>query len=52
MKVVTNDLQALQLDAIKTHKWNIIRCSAVTGTNLKEGLAWVVEDAKARLFLF
>ena len=32
-------IQALQLDVIKTHKWNIIRCSAVTGVNLKEGLA-------------
>lgn len=43
---------ALKLDSIKTHKWNIIPCSAVTGSNLKEGLKWVVDDAKARLFLF
>jgi len=27
-------------------------CSAVTGENLKEGLAWVVQDAKDRLFLY
>ena len=44
--------QALQLDSIRTHRWNILRCSAMTGENLKEGLAWVVEDAKARLFLY
>lgn len=44
--------EGLQLDAIKTHKWHIIRCSAITGVNLKEGLAWVVRDAKARLFLY
>ncbi|KAG0646965.1 ADP-ribosylation factor 2 [Hyphodiscus hymeniophilus] len=44
--------QGLELDIIKTHKWHIIRCSAITGTNLQEGLAWVVEDAKARLFLY
>lgn len=43
---------ALKLDDIKTHKWNIIPCSAVTRSNLKEGLKWVVDDAKARLFLF
>lgn len=45
-------MQGLQLDAIKTHKWHIIRCSAITGANLQEGLAWVVQDAKARLFLY
>ena len=44
--------QGLKLDEIRTHKWHVIRCSAITGINLKEGLAWVVEDAKTRLFLF
>ncbi|KAK0737112.1 P-loop containing nucleoside triphosphate hydrolase protein [Apiosordaria backusii] len=44
--------EGLKLDEIRTHQWNILRCSAVTGYNLKEGLAWVVEDAKARLFLY
>ena len=48
----TNRIQGLQLDAIKTHQWHIIRCSAITGSNLHEGLAWVVQDAKARLFLY
>lgn len=42
----------LQLDAIKTHKWTILRCSAITGEHLQEGLAWVVQDAKDRLFLY
>jgi ADP-ribosylation factor-like protein 2 len=45
-------VQGLQLDAIKTHKWEIMTCSAITGLNLQEGLRWVVRDAKARLFLF
>ena len=45
-------LAALQLKSIRTHRWQIFRCSAMTGENLKEGLAWVVEDAKARLFLY
>jgi ADP-ribosylation factor-like protein 2 len=45
-------LQGLQLNAIRTHQWHILRCSAMTGENLKEGIAWVVEDAKARLFLY
>ena len=40
------------MDSIKTHKWNIMACSAMTGLNLHEGLQWVVEDAKARLFLY
>ncbi|KAK2066592.1 hypothetical protein P8C59_000397 [Phyllachora maydis] len=37
----------LELDAIRTHRWSVLRCSAMTGENLKEGLAWVVEDAKS-----
>ncbi|KAF2200182.1 ADP-ribosylation factor [Delitschia confertaspora ATCC 74209] len=44
--------QGLRLDAIKTHKWTIMACSAMTGQNLQEGLRWVVQDAKARLFLY
>ncbi|KAK1510353.1 ADP-ribosylation factor 4 [Colletotrichum costaricense] len=44
--------QGLQLEAIRTHRWHVLRCSAMTGSNLKEGLAWVVDDAKKRLFLY
>ncbi|KAL5612736.1 hypothetical protein BROUX41_004179 [Berkeleyomyces rouxiae] len=45
-------IHGLDLDAIRTHQWHILRCSAMTGVNLKEGLSWVVEDAKQRLFLY
>lgn len=44
--------QALRLDAIQTHGWTILTCSAMTGLNLQEGLQWVVQDAKDRLFLY
>lgn len=44
--------KALDLDSIKTHRWKIMACSAMTGLNLDTGLAFVVEDAKERLFLF
>jgi len=44
--------QGLQLDNIRTHKWKIMTCSAMTGQNLQEGLQWVVQDAKDRLFLY
>ena len=44
--------QGLQLDEIQTHKWNIMRCSALTGFNLDVGLEWVVEDAKSKLWLY
>lgn len=47
-----NEAQALRLTEIRTHQWHILQCSAMTGRNLKEGLAWVVEDAKKRLFLY
>jgi hypothetical protein len=45
-------LQALELENVRTHHWHVLQCSAMTGRNLKEGLAWVVEDAKKRLFLY
>ncbi|KAF5684150.1 ADP-ribosylation factor-like 2 [Fusarium denticulatum] len=45
-------LSELQLESIRTHQWHILPCSAMTGTNLREGLSWVVEDAKKRLFLY
>ncbi|KPM36058.1 hypothetical protein AK830_g10517 [Neonectria ditissima] len=45
-------LLSLQLESIRTHHWHILPCSAITGNNLNEGLAWVVEDAKKRLFLY
>lgn len=44
--------QNLDLRSIRTHKWHILPCSAITGANLHEGLAWVVDDAKSRLFLY
>ncbi|KAF4981348.1 hypothetical protein FZEAL_2833 [Fusarium zealandicum] len=45
-------LSALELESIRTHDWYILPCSAMTGRNLEEGLSWVVEDAKKRLFLY
>ncbi|KAL0259365.1 hypothetical protein SLS55_005101 [Diplodia seriata] len=44
--------QGLQLDSITTHKWTIMACSGMTGQNLEEGLRWVIQDARDRLFLF
>lgn len=49
---LTPTLQNLDLRSIRTHGWHILPCSAMTGVNLKEGLAWVVQDAKSRLFLY
>ncbi|KAM0482325.1 hypothetical protein ACHAPX_002841 [Trichoderma viride] len=42
----------LRLPDIRTHQWHVLQCSAMTGKNLEEGLSWVVEDAKKRLFLY
>jgi len=40
----------LQLDNIKTHHWQIVNCSAVTGENLLHGMDWLLEDISARIF--
>ncbi len=42
--------KALDLPAIKSHQWNIIPCSAITGYNLLEGLNWVVGEVASRLY--
>jgi ADP-ribosylation factor-like protein 2 len=44
--------EALELDRLVTHRWTIIQCSAITGKNLDQGLSWVVQDARDRLFLY
>ena len=44
--------QALGLAEIKTHRWRIVACSAITGANIQEGLRWVIADAKERMFLY
>ena len=44
--------KALELERIQTHRWKVIPCSAVTGENLEQGLDWVVQDARDRLFLY
>ncbi|KAJ9613263.1 hypothetical protein H2200_003205 [Cladophialophora chaetospira] len=44
--------QLLGLERILTHRWTVIPCSAITGENLENGLDWVVQDARDRLFLY
>ncbi|EPS95894.1 hypothetical protein FOMPIDRAFT_1131646 [Fomitopsis schrenkii] len=41
---------ALDLLAIKSHRWKILPCSAMTGENLVGGLDWVVDDVAGRLY--
>ena len=46
--------EALELDtteAIKIRHWNIMACSAITGKGLLEGMDWVVDDIKSRIFM-
>ncbi|KAL7961481.1 ADP-ribosylation factor family domain-containing protein [Trichoderma compactum] len=42
----------LRLNDIPTHQWHVLPSSAMTGKNLYQGMSWVVEDAKKRLFLY
>ncbi|KAF8590251.1 ARF/SAR superfamily [Ramaria rubella] len=41
---------ALDLRSIKSHHWKILSCSAIIGTNLVQGLDWVVNDVAGRLY--
>ena len=49
---MAHEWQGLQLNNIQTHQWKIFRCSAITGDNLENGIEWIVQDAKDRLFLY
>ena len=40
----------LELDKIKTHHWQIVGCSAVTGDNLLAGVDWLLDDISRRIF--
>ena len=42
--------QALDLESIKTHHWQITPCSAVTGERLLEGINWMTTDISSRIF--
>jgi len=40
----------MDLESIKTHHWQIVWCSAVTGENLLPGIDWLIDDISARIF--
>ena len=42
--------QALDLEGIKTHHWQITACSAVTGERLLDGVNWLTADISSRIF--
>lgn len=42
--------EVLELNNIKTHHWQIYKCSAVTAENLVEGIDWIVDDISARIY--
>ena len=50
LSVVLVSVQILELDNIKTHHWQIIWCSAVTGENLLQGIDWLIGDIAMRIF--
>jgi ADP-ribosylation factor-like protein 2 len=41
----------LNTDRFKTRHWSIVKCSAVTGEGLVEGMDWVVDDVSSRIFM-
>lgn len=40
--------EVLQLDSIKSHRWQIFQASAVTGKNIREGFQSIVRNASQR----
>jgi hypothetical protein len=45
-------LQILSLSEMSASRhWKVMRCSALTGEGLNEGIDWLVADVASRLFL-
>ncbi|KAI8800234.1 ADP-ribosylation factor family-domain-containing protein [Cladochytrium replicatum] len=44
-------LRNVTLDSIQTHHWHIESRSAVSGTNLLEGMDWIVGDIAFRIYM-
>ncbi|PKI84498.1 hypothetical protein MVES_001653 [Malassezia vespertilionis] len=44
--------KALQLEDIHAHSWRIQAASAVTGTNINEGMDWLLKDIASRLYYY
>ncbi|CAE6443571.1 unnamed protein product [Rhizoctonia solani] len=42
--------EALDLPSIRSHRWKIQPCSAVTGENVQAGLEWAVSDVAQRVY--
>ncbi|XP_066926881.1 ADP-ribosylation factor-like protein 2 [Clytia hemisphaerica] len=42
--------KVLELNEIKTHHWQILGCSAVTGEKLLDGVDWLIGDIASRIF--
>ena len=42
--------EVLELEKIKSHHWQIVGCSAVTGQNLLQGVDWLLDDISKRIF--
>ena len=40
----------LELEKVKSHHWQILGCSAVTGQNLLQGVDWLLDDISKRIF--
>ena len=44
--------ELLDFDGLKNRHCGIISCSAIKGIGLKEGIDWIINDIKKRIFVF
>ncbi|AOA65338.1 GTP-binding protein involved in beta-tubulin (Tub2p) folding [Komagataella phaffii CBS 7435] len=49
--IVSDVVEELHLKEITNHCWNVLPVSAYTGQNLHQGIDWVVEEVKKRLYI-
>ena len=50
-KEIREVLELDTMESLQGRHWSIMPCSAVTGEGLLDGINWVVDDIKTRIFM-
>lgn len=49
--VLRRTLQMLDLSSLKSRHYNVVACSAITGSGLPKAIDWMVADVRSRIYM-
>lgn len=50
--LIEDKLKTFLTENATNRHWNVVRCSALNGTGLVDGIDWVIDDISSRIFMF